>query len=342
MRRLRRSVWCVGLCSLWRVVVACAGGSEGVSNGTARFVQAGAMAHRDGGRVVARVDGREVFARDVASLAARQGLSFVEALDREVERLLLLEEAYRRGYAERADVQRVGRQVAVQRLLHEEVEQRVRGVPEEAVRASFERRKASWARPEERFVAHVTFKPDPQGEASDAGVTSDAGAPRGTAGEEGWERARLRAEALFEEVRSAPDPSEALVRGWDRWRRRLGDQWVRFERMPPVHRSDRLLPEFLDAVFALQRPGLVPRLVRTLYGWHVIVVERIRPARSARYEEAAETLRRELLVQLRKERLASLLRSLRARFVVRLDEDEVWKALSHLGVSMEGGEEDGG
>ncbi len=306
------------------------------------FVGAVGTEGRGGGSVVARVQGRAVFARDVAAVAAREGLPLRDALDREVARILLLREAHRRGVARRTEVREAARRISVQRLLYEEVEARVVEVPERAVRARFERRKEALARPEERFVAHVTFKPvvrsvQSDGEAAPVDAV-DGGAGRATGEDDAaWAVARRHAEALLEEVGAAEDPAHALVEGWDRWRERLGEGLVRFERMPPVHRDDPLLPEFLDAVFALERPGLVPNLVRTRYGWHVIVVEHIRLARGARYEDVAEELRKEISIERRRERLAELLRDLRARFGVRLREASVRTVLAHLSIE-EGGE----
>ncbi len=314
-----RGSWLGWLAGVGLLVAACRGEgpSPAAPSGAPRDEPSGGEAS---GTVVARVGRRAITAKEVTEAARRFGWSPREALGRLVTRELLAEEAWRRGYGQRPAAARARRQVSVQRLLQREVEQVEPSISDAELRAAFERRKASLARPEMRFVAYVTFRPggfetdEPDGGAAPA----DGGVARGSraASPKAWEAARRQAEVFLERLRAAEEPVAELVEAWDRLRRRLGEAKVRFERLPPVTREARLLPEFLEAVFDLEAPGVVPRLVRTDFGWHVVVVERIEPAREAELAAVADVLRGEILAARRRRRLDALVERLRKRYGV--------------------------
>ena len=81
------------------------------------------------------------------------------------------------------------------------------------------------------------------------------------------------------------------------------------------------MPEYLAALFSQSELGVVPRPVRTEYGYHGIVVTEITPAVITPKPEAFATLRAELTTAKRKTRLDALLRELQQRTPVRYAAD---------------------
>jgi parvulin-like peptidyl-prolyl isomerase len=77
----------------------------------------------------------------------------------------------------------------------------------------------------------------------------------------------------------------------------------------------------LDALFSQAELGVVPRPVRTEYGYHAIVVTEITPAVITGKPEAFATLHAELTTAKRKARLDALLRELQQHTPVRYAAD---------------------
>jgi len=73
----------------------------------------------------------------------------------------------------------------------------------------------------------------------------------------------------------------------------------------------KMVAPFEAAVEALQQPGALSPLVATQFGWHIIRLQERKPATTRSYEEVRDTLKAEVLTDLRKQARSGLLNDLR-------------------------------
>jgi peptidyl-prolyl cis-trans isomerase C len=242
-----------------------------------------------GGRVVSTVDGHPITLDEVKRLADKGGISVEEALHLLQSELLLMAEAERRGYQDEADVELVARKARVQALLDAEAqsvevsEARI----DEAVAGSGDRFK----QPERRRSIHVLAK------------------LKGVDDPDAWDAGRRFIESVLPRLREE---------GIGALRKELGGKQVDgfrvlVEDVPAASRGASYAQPYLDALFSLDAPGVVPKPVKTLFGWHAIVVEEIIPAEEKTEAEAREIVREELLLDARIEHTRELIEMLRAR-----------------------------
>jgi peptidyl-prolyl cis-trans isomerase C len=72
----------------------------------------------------------------------------------------------------------------------------------------------------------------------------------------------------------------------------------------------QVVPEFEQAVFAGEATGVLPQLVRTRYGFHVVAVDRREPGRPVPFERVQETIAHRLEARVRERALAQYLQVL--------------------------------
>lgn len=250
---------------------------------------------RVGGAVISTVDGRPITVSDVQDLVSHSGLAPAEALRRlQAERLLMIE-AERLAYGRSAAVDWVARQARVQALLESAASEAT--VDDDEIRAAYEQAKMRFDRPELRVAVHVLASPLKP-------VTPEAdAAARAFAAEAIADLARTQdVRAFLKAVRRTKTPEFA----------------VSAEALPAVPRTANLVPAFVEAMFSLSSPGVVPEPVKTPYGWHAIRVLQIHPAVSTPYAEAAEQLRPELILARKKEIVDELIAGARKQHRVEL------------------------
>ena len=279
----RLSGWSVLLaCCL----LACGGDHRWIGWGSAGEHTQGSA--KLGGSVVSTVDGVAITVEEVQALVNATGLSPRAAMTRLQSQALLMGEAQRRGYADNAEVQQVARQALVQALLARDVES-VRATNEE-IAAAYDKQRTRFHTPERRGSVHVLarFQGDMTPEKD------------------------LAAQKLAEQACSAfalvEDPSRVLE---EFSHRSSAEQPVSVEHLPAVANDGSFVPEFMQALFSTAKVGPVPQPVRTQYGWHAIYVTEITPAHDMSLAEATPTLRAELELEKQKQKLASVLASLR-------------------------------
>lgn len=254
-----------------------------------------------GGRVVSTVDGAPITIDEVALVARETGLSPLEALRRLQEERALAARATAAGLAEDREVVGAARRAAVRALLAERVEGEVgpEDVPAEDVAARYQAERARFARPERRRATHLLAR------------LEDGAPPEAGAAAERFVRAAI------ERLAGAADPvAEAHAIQSETGGRSFQ---VLAEDLPAASRSDAIAAEFLTALYAQPEPGVVPRPVRTPFGWHAIVLVEILPPWEAPREEAEAAIRGELLAELRARRLDELVGELAARTPVTRD-----------------------
>jgi hypothetical protein len=244
----------------------------------------------------------------VRRLAEAERITPREALRRLQDDLILAAEAERRGLGDDRHVEQDARRAEVQALLAEEVE---RAIPEasieaEAIARAYQRHLARYVQPERRASKHAL-----------ASVPRD-GTP------EADRAARARIAALLTQLRTTADPA-----GWLDERIAAGDvPDVTIQDVPGLAPGDDAEAAYIEALFALPRPGLVPEPVRTGYGWHAILLTEVIPPRDVSLEDATPELRRSLLDSRRRARVAALVEEIAGRTPVEPNQDAVRAALT--------------
>jgi predicted regulator of Ras-like GTPase activity (Roadblock/LC7/MglB family) len=212
-----------------------------------------------GGDVVATVDGVPITVAEVER-AARLGHVSPETALRRLEDELLLARAAEAAGVDAREARQAVRRAAVQRLLAAEVEP-VTEVDEAEIEAAYAESPDRYARPERRRSLHVMV----------AHAVGEAG--------EAWIR-ELHARAA-----AAEDPVSVLlgVR-----RRPTGEPPfdVVVEEVEPFAPDADTDPAYLAALFGPGEEGLLPDVVRTEIGWHVVHLSEIQPAERPTREEA--------------------------------------------------------
>jgi hypothetical protein len=271
---MQRAVWIFALC------LAC-GGSGTRESGRA----GGALAQG----VVANVDGTAITLAEVQRLCDR-GLTPKAALDRLVAEALLAGEAARRGFEAVDLVEQVGRQALVQALLEGDIEHE-EPTPAE-IDAAYANSGTRFRTPERRVATHLLAvmpkKPSPEAEATERAFISDAIQKLRAAGSD--------PAPMFEEFKQLHEVFPIQV-----------------EQLPPAPREGMFVPEFSEALFSLDKPGIVPTPVRTSFGWHAIWLREILPETHVAEAEARADLTREIQRSKRERRLEALLKQLEQR-----------------------------
>lgn len=156
-------------------------------------------------------------------------------------------------------------------------------IPDDELQAAYEARKTSLEVPEERKASHILIE-----------VPADAN-------DEQLAAAKARAQALLNRLKA--DPAEfanvAKTESDDPGSKANGGDLGFFGR-------GAMLPEFEDAVFAAEAPGLIPAIVKTEFGFHVIRLDEIRAASTPGFDATKEQLRDELVAEAAGRRFAEL------------------------------------
>jgi len=250
----------------------------------------------DPSTVLATVADTPITAGEVVALARAAGLSPRDALDRLIAEQLLAREAQRRGYATRPEVSAAVERASVRAWLEAEIERAVPAstITDAEIATTYAMQRARFERPEMRTAVHILLPLD-----AGADESRSAAAQRFAA----RAVAELRAEG----------PDVVLARYTADPAALSGAFHVTAEQVPDLVRGGAFDPAFLDAVFALRAPGVVPEPVHTQFGWHAIAVVAIRPELIVPLETARRTIRRELLAARRGALLTSSLAQLAAQ-----------------------------
>lgn len=250
------------------------------------------------GDVVSRVNGSAIALAEVERLAEATDLSASAALRRLQAERLLSQEARSRGYAQSARTGQAARKAQIQELLKATVE--TVHVKDAEIEAAYKAHEARFEQPERRRATHVL-----------AQLPADAS----PAAE------RAAHEFIMQTIRAlqTTDDTAATLRAAEAETSPLFKVVV--QELPAAEKQGKFVPEFADALFSVDEPGVVPDPVRTRFGYHAILVREILPAEAQPRSVAFETLRSELSTQHEKRRLDALLSDLREHTRVRFADD---------------------
>jgi parvulin-like peptidyl-prolyl isomerase len=250
--------------------------------------------------VVARVGGQAIGAAETEARMRADGLDAEAALQQLIDEELLFSEARRAGFIVDREAERTVERQMVRAMLRDlEAENAPASVTAKELREDFELHKEKLQVPERRRSWHIL--------ASDTG---DAG--------------RARAQSILRELREAEDPRAIF----DRYAEAAPSLGVKAEDLPPISRNAGIEKPYKDALFGAKSEGVINEVVKTSYGWHVIVVVEIQPAERRTATDVEEETRERLSQKNRFERLTQVLRDLETEGLVERDEETIGRLVS--------------
>lgn len=248
---------------------------------------------RPANNVVSTVDGVAIAVSDVERIVRETGLPCAEALARLETEQLLAAKAESLGFGVHPQVQYVVKQAMVQALLTKDVEPTE--VTQSEIEQAYQKNIETYHIPERRRSLHVLAK-----------VTEKTSKTISKAAE----AFALKAIRAFQ---TSPDVEEVFRR----YKAEKSDLFpIVAEKLPPVARTGHFVKEFEDALFSMAEPGVVAEPVRTVFGWHAIVLTEILPAEDLSIDDVADDLRKKIVRKKRKAAFEQLIDRLRRRIKV--------------------------
>ena len=222
--------------------------------------------------VVAQVGGRPVWGSCVATQAKRGGRTREVALRECIDFELLAQAAEARGLATHPEVVAATRVSIVSRLVERDFEQEYRG-PEDLrpqLDQVLESARDAMNRPELRGSAHALVR------------VPDKAAP------ELDRDARALAERIHAALATEPGLHASHLEETARRLARETKLELVFESHPVTPREGRFVPEYITALFSIPEVGRVSAVTHTTYGWHVILLTEVIPAKQFTRDEFAD------------------------------------------------------
>jgi parvulin-like peptidyl-prolyl isomerase len=139
---------------------------------------------------------------------------------------------------------------------------------DEEVKAYYEANKKKFMRPEARRLKHILISVKPEATAEE------------------WKAKKARAQEVIDKINAGQDMSTVA------WDYSDGPYRVKSGDLGLVHRG-RLYPTLEKEVFQLE-PGRVSGIIETIYGYHVVRVEEVKPQEQMSLEEVNKSVQKEL------------------------------------------------
>ena len=155
----------------------------------------------------------------------------------------------------------------VKRLITVEVKDKAQANDEE-IKAYYEANKKKFMRPEARRLKHILISVKPEATAEE------------------WKAKKARAQEVIDKINAGEDISTVA------WDYSDGPYRVKGGDLGLVHRG-RLYPTLEKEVFKLE-PGRVSGIIETIYGYHVVRVEEVKPQEQMSLEEVNKSVQKEL------------------------------------------------
>jgi len=262
--------------------------------------------------IVAKVGEIAIDSAEVQRKSQAEAIPKEEALRRLEKQALFELLAAELGYHKGSKVTHPAEQSMVQVLLRKLVED-THGpnlIKPEAVAQEYQLQIAKFVSPERRASWHVLIQ-----------LPKDAPPQLETS-------ARALAEqALADFVKHHDDPLR-VVQHYANQRGHIADFRVRGEQVPPLSQSDEADKRYLAALYAADKLGPLPSVVRTSFGWHAIFLSEIQAKRNISLADAREGLTWELVLREREKALKEVLANLRRSYTATFNPTALSKVLS--------------
>lgn len=203
--------------------------------------------------------------------------------------------ALKKGYALAQSVQSTWQRWLAQTVLEHEVEHKITptSISEADLEASFAKNRRRFEKPERRSSTHLIA------------VVNAGQSVNGTSSVD--EQAKAFIESAIEYVKGKSHPAAELQNFLDATPKNLLSFNAMVQDVPPLDKEAKAEPTYLEALFSAPNLGLIPKAIRTGYGWHAIVLTQIQPAFQTPKTQAIHALRDELTAQRRKMAVGALI-----------------------------------
>ncbi|HEY2744394.1 MAG TPA: peptidyl-prolyl cis-trans isomerase [Polyangia bacterium] len=277
---------------MWRAAVVVALVAGGCTRATPEGAPAATLSAEARDEVVATVDGRPIFAGDVALQARAAGVDRKTALDQLVDAEALAGEAARRGFDRDLEVRDEAKGAMVRRYLKLGFEPTLSpaDVPDVVVRREYQRNLPYLEHGVYADVWHMLV-PVPANAAPEVKAA-----------------ARARAESLAKRARGL---------SLDAFKQLGADEKLRVEEIVTA-RDGWVERPFSEAAFTLEQPGDTSGVVQTSYGFHVLWLVRFIPPAHVSLSEATPKLRAAAFPELQKRMFAKLVEEAMGRHKIEL------------------------
>lgn len=259
--------------------------------------------------VVSTVNARPIYKESLLNVMKQTGFTKEQALRVLQDEALLAERAMVLGYRDAAPVVRGRERLLAQALLKKRVEAGTypEEITAEKVEHAYQSQQSRFVKPETRASIHVLAR-------------FDKSSPP-----EVQQKALRFIQGAIAEFSKSKDINATLaqyegVEGYP--------FQVHAEQLPSIDENAPVLESFKEALFSMKRPGLYPKPVRTVYGWHAIYLREIKKSSSVSLKKAAPELREEISTKERRARMESLLSELKKTYSVTMFESAIHKALA--------------
>ncbi len=273
------------------------------------------------GAVVARVDGRPIFAHDLQAQMALSRQSKREALHALIRLELLAAEATRRGLGAAPEVLEQGRRQLATTLIKEAFGKTLSpaSIPAKLVARAYEQNKPHYKRPALVRVKHLLCSPT---------------RPKTTAKLAAAKRCIEAAHALIEKAgrRLTPAQFDQLD---DQLRPTVAPAVVRVETLRTPKRG-YTVARFADAAFTLKKPGDIGKPIETTYGWHIIYLLERQPALDRSLAEVDGEVRKKIFPEASRILFDRWAKQLERRHQATADVDALLRAFTPAKVATAG------
>jgi peptidyl-prolyl cis-trans isomerase C len=163
--------------------------------------------------------------------------------------------------------ERLKKKQLVKRFITVEIKDKARPTDEE-IKNYYRKNKKNFMRPGARKLTHILISVKPEATAEERKLK------------------KAQAQEVIDRITAGEDMSDVA------WNHSMGPYRVKGGDMGLVHRG-RLYPDLEKEVFQLE-PGRLSGIIETIYGYHVVRVEEVKPQEQMRLEDVYQSVQKEL------------------------------------------------
>ena len=182
--------------------------------------------------------------------------------------------------------ERLKKKHLVNRFITGEIEDKARPTDEE-IKEYYQMNKKKFMRPDARKLKHILISVQPEATAEERQLK------------------KAKAQEVIDRINAGEDMSDVA------WKHSMGPYRVKGGDMGLVHRG-RLYPDLEKKVFQLE-PGKLSGIIETIYGYHIVRVEEVKPAEQLDLEDVHDSIQKELTQKKEKQIRQDLVARLKAQ-----------------------------